>query len=135
MPNGKANDSVYLLVEREGTVWLEVVDEQSEYVDGEGLDYQSTMLTNTMHMATDKPALPYGGTQFSACFSEPLELKEGTVAITTDGIDWYKVPSNAESLHAGWNYNLSSPSRNSFQRRIGIRVWGNRGAGILAIQG
>lgn len=135
MPNGKANDSVYLLVEREGTVWLEVVDAQSEYVDGEGLDYQSTMLTNTMHMATDKPAQPYGGTQFSACFSEPLELKEGTVAITTDGIDWYKVPSNAESLPAGWNYNLSSPSRNTFQRRIGIRVWGNRGAGILAIQG
>ena len=135
MPNGSKNDSVYLLVERDGVLWLEVVDEQSEYVDADGRDYTSTVVTNTIHLPTEKMVINYASTPFAANFGDDLDITHGKVEFTTDGSTWYVPASNAAKLPKGWVPDLVAPSQNGFGRKLGMRVSGNIGAHLLAMQG
>ena len=135
IPNGKGNDKIFLLVEREGITWLEVVDEESDYSDGEGYDYTSTLISNVMNSATQERVYNKESRPVSIFFGADFPLREGEVRVTSNGgEDWYHVADDRDSLPKGWAHGLVAPGNNTFNRKIGVKVSGNRGAEILAIQ-
>ena len=71
----------------------------------------------------------------SIFFGADFPLREGEVRVTSNGgEDWYHVADDRDSLPKGWAHGLVAPGNNTFNRKIGVKVSGNRGAEILAIQ-
>lgn len=135
LTNGEKDDLLFLLVEREGKQNIEVVSESNSYEDEGGSDYVSTLVTNSLHGAVDKAVRTLPNTAFSACFGEECSLIHGEVEVSTDGgAHWYGVNRNCASLEKGWHSDLMAWSSNTFDRRFGIRVSGDRGLHLLAIQ-
>lgn len=135
LPDGARNDSVYLLVERDVDVAIEVVKDTNPYVDEGGRDYTSTLITNTLHSPMEKPVRHQPNTSFALCFGEDCDLTSGEISISTDGgLHWYAVNSNLAVLGKGWHSDIVAWSANTFNRKFGMRVRGNRGMNLLAIQ-
>jgi hypothetical protein len=135
LPNGGKNDLLFLLVERDGEPNIEVVSEDAPYEDEGGRDYTSTLITNSLHGAVDKAVRTLPNTAFSVCFGDDCDLMTGEVEVTTDGgRQWYAMNRNCASLEKGWHSDLMALSGNTFDRRFGIRVNGNRSLNLLAIQ-
>ena len=136
MPDGARNDKIYLLVERDNVLWLEVVDEDSPYVDGEDCDYASVFITNNMISPFETKVEGKPSRTFSVCFGAEFSLIDGYVRATSNGgVDWYAFADDRPALPAGWYHEVPAPGGNKFERKIGIMVSGNRGAEILAVQG
>lgn len=136
MPDGGRDDKIYLLVERDNVLWLEVVDEDSPYVDGEDCDYASVFITNNMISAFETKVEGKPSRTFSVCFGAEFSLIDGYVRATSNGgVDWYAFADDRPALPAGWYHEVPAPGGNKFERKIGIMVSGNRGAEILAVQG
>ena len=136
MPDGGSDDKIYLLVERDNVLWLEVVDEDSPYVDGEDCDYASVFITNNMISPFENKVEGKPSRTFSVCFGSEFSLKDGYVRATSNGgVDWYAFADDRQTLPAGWYHEVPAPGGNKFERKIGILVSGNRGAEILAVQG
>lgn len=135
LPNGGKNDLLFLLVERDGEPNIEVVSEDAPYEDEGGRDYTSTLITNSLHGAVDKAVRTLPNTAFSVCFGDECDLMTGEVEVTTNGgKQWYAMNRNCASLEKGWHSDLMALSSNTFDRRFGIRVNGNRSLNLLAIQ-
>ncbi len=135
LPNGNDVDLLYLLVERDGKMNIEVVREENDYVDEGGVDYASVLITNSLHSAVDKLVKNLPTTLFSLCLGEECTLTEGIVELSVDGgAHWYGVNRNGASLEKGWHSDLLAWSSNTFERSLGLHVTGNRGMNLLAIQ-
>lgn len=135
IPNGKNDDKIFLLVERDGITWLEVVDEESGYTDGEGFDYTSTLITNIMNSPSNERVHNKESRPVAVYFGDDFPLRQGEVRVTSNGGEsWYKIPDDRDFIPRGWAHGIVSPGNNSFNRRIGIQVSGDRPAQILAIQ-
>lgn len=136
LPDGENADKLFLLVERDGTVYLEVVDDDSEYTDGVNKsDYTSTMITNDMRTALDREVRKYASVPVAVCFGQECDLLTGKVEFCSDGKTWKTAPTNDASLPKGWVDRVVTSSVNAFERKIGVRVSGNRGLEVLAVQG
>ena len=136
MPNGAEADILFLLVEREGTVYLERVSEASDYTDGiNKADYTSTMVTNGLRSAVDREVRKYPSRPIAVYFGKKCELTTGKVEFCSDGKTWHVAPCRDAYLPEGWNEGVVTESVNAFERKVGVRVTGNRGLEVLAIQG
>jgi hypothetical protein len=113
-----------------------VVDEDSPYVDGDDRDYISVFITNSLTNAMENKVGGHASRTFSVCFGKEFLLKEGEVRATSDGgATWYAIADDRVKHPAGWFHEVPAPGGNKFARKIGIKVSGNRGAEILAVQG
>ena len=73
---------------------------------------------------------------FAICFRDEVDLTTGLIEMTTDGGGrWMEIATHRPYLEAGWHDNLIAPSGWGFNRKIGLRVKGNRGIHILGLQG
>lgn len=142
LPKGEASDALYVLTERrklnketglwETSRWIEVIDEASAYVDADGLDYMSTVLTNALDSVERPVKQQKGGTVLVRFGSEtPYE----GVQISIDGQTWSN-PDRGKGCNTPveWDELVSAPDW-KYEKLVGIRVCGNRGLHILAIGG
>lgn len=131
VPNGTESDSLYLIVQRVGGRYIEVIDDKSPYNDRYEHDYTSTMITNALtsveHRAKQQPVA-----EIKFCFAEETQV-EG-IQITTDGTTWDNLDRNDETIPKGWN-SLVSSGHWDYDVIVGIRTTGERPLHILAIQG
>lgn len=136
LPDGLKRDRVFFLVERDGTPYIEVVDDESEYADNEGGDYVSIFVTNALGNPLEQVVKKAPSTPFSVCFGADVDLTTGLIEMTSDGGNrWTEIATHRPALEAGWHDNLIAPSGWGFNRKIGMRVSGNRGLHILGLQG
>ena len=132
LSSGEGVDRLYLVVERDGAVQIEVVDEDSPYVDADGRRYVSLLVTNALgntleEVAKAKPKVPamvlLGG-----------ELSVDGFEVCADGGSWAVLPRNVTVLQAGWHEVLVF-NRWSIEHAIGLRYQGESGCCVLALQG
>lgn len=136
LPDGLKRDRVFFLVERDGVPYIEVVDDESEFEDNEGNDYVSTFITNALGNPLEQVVRKTPATPFAVCFGAEVALDTGLIEMTSDGGGkWVEIATHRPALEAGWHDNLIAPSGWGFNRKIGMRVKGNRGLHILGLQG
>lgn len=136
LPDGLKHDRVFFLVERDGVPYIEVVDEESEYVDNGDVDYTSTFITNALGNPLSEAVRKTASMPFAICFRDEVDLTTGLIEMSTDGGGrWMEIATHRPYLEAGWHDNLIAPSGWGFNRKIGLRVKGNRGIHILGLQG
>lgn len=130
LPNGNANDRLFLVVQRNGGTFIEVIDEDSDYTD-EGEDYTSTLVTNALGNPLEKvmsknlrdlPMLLFG----ADCKQEYIEL-------SSDGETWTKTTKFSPVITKGWHQMMTNNSW-KYESVFGIRFTGNDGISILALQ-
>lgn len=139
LPDGRNADRLFLLVSREDSVAIEVVDALSPFVDNGGRAYDSTLITNSLAGYSESPVGKRPAVPFAVCFGAPVDLVELSVELTVTGgksaEEWKLVNDNFAALSAGWHDKLIGKAEWSFDRRVGFRVRGDAGFEILALQG
>lgn len=132
LPNGDRPDSLFAVVERADGWWIEVCDERSEYVDADGLDYTSTLLTNALAV-TSLGNAKLSNPELWVFLHEPCEVNG--VRLTVDGgRTWTRVPRHDdEVLDKGW-HKLVGVGNLGMERCVGFRCSGNQGMSVGAIQ-
>ncbi|MEG0143984.1 MAG: hypothetical protein RSA21_07830 [Akkermansia sp.] len=131
LPNGTAGDSLFLIVERKAGRFIEVIDDESPYSDRYEFDYTSTIVTNAL-TSVEHRAKPFPMSEVKFYFAEE-EIVDG-LQVTTDGVEWDNLDRNDETMPKGWN-SLISSGHWDYEVTVGIRVSGERGLHLLAIQG
>lgn len=131
LPNGTEADSLYLIVQRADGRYIEVIDDQSPYIDRYEHDYTSTMITNAL-TSVDARAKPQPMAEVKFYFGEET-LVEG-VQVTTDGETWDSLDRNDATMPKGWN-SLITSGHWDYDVIVGIRVTGDRPLHVLALQG
>ncbi len=131
LPDGNRADRLFLLVERDGEVWIEVVDEDSPYCDRDGRAYTSTLVStplyNPLEQAVQKaPRGPVKVLFGADCVAADLE-------VCADGGSWCKVASQSAVFTVGW-HDVLTVNRWTEAPAVGLRYVGE-GCKILAIQG
>lgn len=146
MPDGTNNDRLYLLVERDvpdadGTDgWktksvlnIEVVDDESPYVDNFHQDYTSTLVTNSMKTPMNEQMNKSLRQEIAFRFLTNVPL--GNMLFTSDSGDhWAKAPLQASSIPAGW-HKLATFNSWQYDTGVGIQVWGDNPLSLLCLQG
>lgn len=128
---GHAADRLFLVVERDGAVRIEVVDEESPYVDAGGCVYTSTLVTNALgnpleELVQKRPKVP-------AMVLLGADMPVSELEVCADGGSWGRVARAGGELAAGWNEVLVF-NRWAVGHAIGLRCSGG-GCSILALQG
>ena len=128
---GHAADRLFLVVERDGAVRIEVVDEESPYVDAGGCVYTSVLVTNALgnpleELVQKRPKVP-------AMVLLGADMPVGELEVCADGGSWGRVARAGGELAAGWNEVLVF-NRWAVGHAIGLRCSGG-GCSILALQG
>lgn len=132
LPNGTHADSLYLVVERESGRMIEVIDQESGYEDGNGLQYTSTMLTNALSVIDNAGRRRHASEVRVYLAAEALT--QG-VEVSNDGVVWVPLDrSPLEVLPAGW-LDVVADGAWMDDSRVGIRVMGNRGFELLSVEG
>lgn len=135
LPDGRNRDKIYLLVERDDQLQLEVVDDDSPFVDDGGRDYVSVVVTNTLRSAFEEPVRKCPSYPFWVFFNDDFSLVDGMSEFSTNGgWTWFHPNCVRDCYERGW-HEIIAPGGNTFSRKIGIRVSGDREAWILAVQG
>ncbi len=130
LPDGQNEDRLYLLVERAGERYLEVMDSNSPYEDGVGLDYTSTMETTAFSIPQANDRKVHAST-FDIFLAESCQ-NEG-VTVSVDGEGYKALDATQEPLPRGW---VSALGEGQWTQTplLGISCKGNRGLHILAVQ-
>lgn len=131
LPNGNEEDSLFLIVEREGVRLIECVDSRSPYLDAGRYDYVSTMVTTALTVqqeATGKDA------QGPVLFCLGSDTRREGIEVTSDGAKWCVLDRRRETLAQGW-HDLLTNGKWDYERLVGLRVSGNRPLEILGLQG
>lgn len=147
IPNGDKPDSLCAVVARERVRpvedglpdpedkitehWIEVMDEQSGYRDGEE-DYVSTLLTNALNvvrLGSPKHAAP----ELWLYFHEDCAVRG--VELTVDGGErWSRVPRQVNKvMRRGWHRMCACPDL-KMERCVGFRCRGDQGMSVGALQ-
>ena len=148
LPNGERGDSLFAVVAREQVrgveggladpqdketvCWIEVCDENSMYLDGDGEEYTSTLLTNALsvtRLGSAKPAAP----ELWLYLHEACPVRG--VELTVDGgATWTRVPRQVNKVMArGWHKLCATPNVD-MERCVGFRCSGNQGMSVGALQ-
>lgn len=131
LPNGTASDLLFLIVEREGGHFLEVIREDGPYVDHDRYDYTSLLVTNALtSVDTRVQKTPVATVQV---YLAEESLVNG-MEISCDGERWDKLDRNDRTLPPGW-HNLITSGHWNFETVVGLRVRGDRPLHLLALQG
>lgn len=132
LPNGRGNDHLFLLVQRGEKVNIEVVDEKSGYKDNGGRDYTSILVTNHLGNTLEQPVAKSPKFPVMIRFGE-LCLASA-IEFCTEGATWVPPATNDPYLPAGW-VQVLTVNRWSYDSCVGLRVHGETGCNILALQG
>ncbi len=128
MPDGHNEDRLYIVVERDGAVNLEVMDQQSPYEDEGGRDYISCVETTALCTAeTNDRRRLVGG--FQAYFATPTPAAHVKVSMGSE----YRPIAHNGRLSPGW-VTLVAASNWEDLPHLGIMVRGNAACEILAAQ-
>lgn len=130
LPNGNKADSLFFLVERGSGCAIEVIDEQSGYVDNGGRGYVSKVVTTALTVAEGREAR---GSKPKIYFYLGEETEVEGIEVSTDGVVWRRLDRNERMLGAGW-HELVADVGVSWEQVLGVRVSGDRGINILAMQ-
>lgn len=132
LPNGDLPDSLYAVVQSSNEVWIGVMDEQSEYLDGRGVDYVSTLLTNALTV-TRLGGAKESNPELYLFVHEPLPV-DGVRLTVNGGRTWTRVPRQQDALLArGWHKLVAVPTV-GMDRSVGFRCSGNQGMVVGALQ-
>lgn len=129
LPNGNNSDNLYLITRRGNSRFIELVNEDSPFVDGDGLDYLSEMET-TAFTLMDADENHRHQASFRAYIQTPTPAE--AITIRTAHTD-YNTISHRGNLPVGWR-TLCSVSGWHDRPLIGIRVTGDAPCTILAVQ-
>lgn len=138
LPDGNRADRLYLLVERADGVWIEVVDDDSPYVDRGGREYASTLVTtplcNLLEQRVERlPKLPVKVLFGAECATRHLRVCSfGGVWKGEPMVLWKKAPTDCPVYDPGWHELLVVNSWNEAHAAC-IRYTGE-GCNILALQ-
>lgn len=132
LPDGARGDRLFLVVERGGMVRIEVVDEDSPYMDAGGREYVSTLVTNALGNTLEQriserckePAMVLFGKE--GCDSEGLQ-------VCTAGGAWAAF-DRAPRVLRGWQ-RLLMFNKWELENALGLRFCAPSGCSILALQG
>lgn len=128
LPNGSEADLLFALVARDDGRFIEVLGPENDFQDPEGRDYVSTLVTCSL-------AFPRGGRRdhgdgVMMCLRS--ESPVDGVEVSSDGEVWTGL-DRFGMVPAGWS-DLVSCGKWDFDVRAGVRVKGNRGFELLALQ-
>lgn len=125
-------DGLYFVVERGDGVWVEAVDELSGYVDRGGREYESVLVTTALGNVLEEVV---GKRPKQPCMVLlGADLEAGRLDVCADGGSWARPATNEAVLRAGWRQLLVF-NRWGCEHAVGLRVRGEGGASILALQG
>lgn len=129
LPNGRREDRLYAIIERDGVRAIELMDEDSEFVDSGGRDYVSEVVTTAfvspdaeVHRGHAAVLRVYFGTETPA---RVLEVQAG------DG-EWMKV-SYTGNMRVGW-VKLAGNGHWTDEPSLGVRCHGAWPCELLAAQ-
>ena len=131
LPDGNRADRLFLLVERADGVWIEVVDEDSPYVDRGGRGYTSTLVTTPLYNPLEQQVQKSPKVPVKVLFGEACETRH--LEVCADGGSWKRAAYCAASFSAGW-HELLVVNRWEETNAVGIRYTGES-CTILALQG
>ena len=132
MPDGERNDRLFLVVERDGKQRIEVVDEDSPYVDDGKRDYVSELITNALNNPLEELVRKGPKRPVMVKFGDHVNRK--LLEIAVEGTDYTMIAKEAGKLEPGWN-ELLPENAWTFENCVGLRFSGNEGCHILALQG
>lgn len=132
MPDGERSDRLFLVVERGGKERIEVVDEDSDYVDDGSRDYVSELVTNALNNPLEQLVRPQPKRPVLVKFGAPCNRK--LLELAVEGTKYTKIAKEALVLEAGWN-ELLPENTWTFENAVGLRFTGREGCHILALQG
>ena len=132
MPDGERSDRLFLVVERSGKERIEVVDEDSYYVDDGSRDYVSELVTNALNNPLEQLVKKQPKRPILVKFGEPCTRRYLQIAV--EGTAYTEIAKEALVLEAGWN-ELLPENTWTFENAVGLRFTGREGCHILALQG
>ena len=132
MPDGTRGDRLFLVVERDGAAWIEVVDDDSDFEDAGLRDYASLLVTNALENPLEALVKRRASSRVLLFFNAPV--RRVNLELSSDGGESWVGPSRTDDwLERGWNeQTLRSQWRYGLQ--VGVRFTGNYGLELLAIQ-
>lgn len=132
LPNGREADRLFMVVERDGVAEIEVVDEESPYHDEGGRGYESVLVTNALGNILEEPVerRPKGAVAVRFGADVPTEALE----VCSPGTDWVRLATHEVVVNEGWR-EVITINKWDYENRVGIRVHGETGCHILALQG
>ena len=129
LPNGNLPDNLYLITERNGTRYIELVNADSPHLDAGQHDYTSEMETTAFtHIEADERATHQAEIQAYIATTTPADA----ITIRTASTSYNSIARNTP-LEPGW-HRLGTTSGYSDRPLIGLRVNGNVPCSILAVQ-
>lgn len=129
LPNGNNSDNLYLIVSRSGTRSIELVNKDSPFVDGDGLDYLSEMETTAFtSLEADERKVHLSELRIFFNSFTPVEAVSLRTASST-----YSPIARRGIIAKGW---LTACTLSGWSDRplIGIHVRGDNPCSILAVQ-
>lgn len=131
--NGNEDDLIYLIVEREGEVNIEVIHPENDYEDAGG-DYESVMVTTPLNNLIEQQLQMQESIPFELRLGGDFENEPGAMQVSRDGKTWVNIDRRAPVLERGW-HKLVALQKWSKEPVIGVKVTGNRGCKLIALQG
>lgn len=132
MSNGNKNDKIFLIVERADGVWLEVVDEKSDYTDN-GTDYVSELKTTALNNFLEAYVRKQQRPIVKLCIGKDFYLTKENVSVSTDGETWWPSDIWDGVVKKGW-HQFISPKGWQYEQFVAFRVKGNQEFNVLGLQ-
>lgn len=129
LPNGNDTDRLYLLVDRGSIRYLEVIDAESPYIDGDMFDYTSTMET-TAFTIPDQPEQQQHQAEVRAYIASPTQARAVTARTASTN---YSPIAHTGQLSQGW-VRITTLSGYADRPLVGIRITGDTPCTILSVQ-
>lgn len=132
LPNGNDPDRFFFVIEREHGTFIEVVDEDSEYIDNGGNDYVSTVVTNGLSNPLEQTIEKRPKSPVAVRFG--CDVPTDSIEICADGGKWTRPARTDAVITEGW-HQLLVYNTWAYENAIGIRCRGNQPCIIYALQG
>ncbi len=132
MADGVRSDRLFLVVERNEGVNIEVVDEESDYVDNGERDFTSELVTSALNNPLESPVRKEPKRPVVVKFGDLC--KRDFLEISVEGTPWTQIAKEAPWLPIGWN-ELLPENAWKYENTVGLRFHGNENCEILALQG
>lgn len=132
LANGSANDRIFLVVKRADGVFIEVVDEKSEYQDN-GRDYVSTMKTTALNNFLEAYVAKKIQPQAKLYVQDGFELNKDNLKVSLDGETWWPSDMWDGFIKQGW-HKFISPKGWNYEQFVALQVRGNQPFNLLALQ-
>ena len=134
IPNGNGDDLLFFIVQRGSAVNVEVYATENAYVDEGNNDYVSSLETLPLDNPLENAVVKHTKRSYLVRFGEDYDNERNALTISGDR-EQYSIPDNpALVLKKGWHEFNVMPSI-KYDHYFCLKVRGNRGMSILALQG